>query len=106
MPTKKRAVFVLFAATASTVAIADPVAATQRPTPTPSQPRTLPTGQPACGNVMFKSVEPPVCTVTRAILAGVFQDLQEIREHVALFDRHVETRTSSLTLAVKDRPRS
>ena len=43
MHTKKRAVFVLFAATASTATMADPVAATQRPTPTPSQPRTTPT---------------------------------------------------------------
>ena len=106
MTKKKRAAFVLFAATASTaVAGADP--SPKPPTPATIQPRTLATGAPACGNVVGKYMaEPRPCRTARTILTEVTRKIEEIRETVAVFDWIGTTPSSSLTLGRVGRPRS
>jgi len=85
---KRKAMMLFAVALASGPAAADP---------TPSTPRRLATGQPACGNVMLKGVEPPACTTLRVIVTTVLQEGEQIRAHLP-DDR-------PLTLAMGTRPR-
>src|SRR5437763_13169283 len=105
MTKKTRAAFVLLAATAGTaVAAADP--SPNRPTAV-VQPRTLATGAPACGNVVGKYMQPPpVCKTARTVVTAVREQLQEIRETVAIFNWVTTPDSSSLTVAEVGRPRS
>jgi len=97
---KTTAVCMLFAATTT---------ATAEPTDTAPlvRPRTLATGQPACGNVMSKSVEPPTCVAARAIISAVVMELEEIRDHVlAIGGLGDPVEMASLTLSPAARPPS
>ncbi len=100
---KRRATSILFAvaSTSTTVAVADPPSQD----PAKVEPRTLASGAPACGNVMFKSYGPrPPCTTTaQVILTVIAKDLREIASHLAVFDVFADR---SLTLAEGRRPRS
>jgi len=87
---KRKATMVFAVAIAGRTAMADPAPSVR--------PRTLATGQPACGNVMLKGVEPPACTTLRVIVTTVLQEGEQIRAHLPRDDRR-------LTLAMGTRPR-
>jgi hypothetical protein len=69
----------------------------------PEVPRTLLTGAPACGNVMFKYAAPredPLC--------AVFENLRDLEELGRKFDAELtkrDVKTAALTLAPAPRPR-
>lgn len=103
---KRRATSILFAVVSSgtAVAVAEPSPQAQAPAPV-EQPRMLPTGAPACGNVMFKSYgpRPPCTTAAKTILAGIIEDAAQIRRALAVFDLWADR---PLTVAEVRRPRS
>jgi hypothetical protein len=100
MKRKATMLFAVAMASAAGTAAADPKLPVQRP-------RTLWLGQPACGNVMFKSysapIQNPVCPTFRAILALVREgqriqrDLPFLREFAA---PEAAELTDPLTLAM------
>ena len=100
---KKTAAIVLFAATTSTaIAGADPT-----PTTPVVQPKTLKSGAPACGNVMYKSYGPPTpCVSMPAMLTAAVQVLRELTETVAVINILPPADLPVLTLAEEGRPRS
>lgn len=105
MRKKKTAAIVLFAATTtSAIAIAEP----SKPAPPTVQPLTLPTGAPACGNVMGKSYGPPKlkCVSMSALVTAAVESIREIRETVAVFDVLTPRDRPALTLVEEGRPRS
>jgi hypothetical protein len=66
-------------------------------------PRTLATGAPACGNVMGKYGEDPICRVVR----GVARDLRALEALGHKFDaelRNLDAQLPSLTLPAAPRP--
>jgi hypothetical protein len=66
------------------------------------EPRTLPTGAPACGNVMGKYGAPP-----QDPLCPVFRHLQELEALGRMFDaalQKLDVETAALTLAPAPRP--
>lgn len=97
----KRKATMLFA-----VAVAGGAATTAAADPKPVQvPRTLASGQPACGNVMFKSGPDPACQTFRVILTLV-REGQRMKENLPFLralGSHVD---APLTLAAVERPRS
>ncbi len=70
----------------------------------PIQPRVLPAGAPACGNVMFKSYTP----MREDALCPVFRNLEELDASGRNFERDLEIHVvggPALTLAAAGRPR-
>lgn len=66
------------------------------------QPRTLATGAPACGNVMFKSytsVEDPLCPVFRNL-----RELEELGRKYEAERQNLDVKTASLTVPPELRP--
>ncbi|MBS1121455.1 MAG: hypothetical protein H6Q90_3683 [Deltaproteobacteria bacterium] len=97
----KQTRYMLFA-----VAIANGTVATAAAEPSvPVQaPRTLATGQPACGNVMYKTPEHPACPTLRTIVT-VIEQARELGQDLPFVRSPARAARSSLTVALKDRPR-
>jgi hypothetical protein len=108
MQTKTRSMlFAVVIASGPAVAAAEPSSSSSLSVTavTVHAPRPLATGQPACGNVIYKTVESPACPTLRTIRT-VIEEARALGHDLPWFRVPGRPGAGSLTVAPEARPRS